>query len=134
MNQSIEKVRAMKLSGIALALEEQMQSPHVQSLSFEERFTLLIDREETYRSNRRYQSRLRTAKLKDPTARIEDCDAHTGRGLDKSMIVSLSSCNWIRSKQNLFITGPTGVGKTFIACALVPRPISFSLSQLDAAR
>lgn len=121
MNQSIEKVRSLKLSGMAMALEEQMQSPHVQSLSFEERFTLLIDREETYRSNRRYQSRLRSAKLKDPTARIEDCDAHAGRGLDKSMIVSLSSCNWIRNKQNLFITGPTGVGKTFIACALAHR-------------
>ena len=74
MNQSIAKVRSLKLSGMAMALEEQMLSPHVQSLSFEDRFTLLIDREETYRSNRRYQSRLRTAKLKDPTARIEDCD------------------------------------------------------------
>lgn len=128
MTLTVEKIRSLKLSGMAMALEEQMQSPHFQSLSFEDRLTLLIDREETYRSNRRYQARLRSAKLKDPTARIEDCDINAGRGLDKSLLVNLSSCAWIRSKQNLFITGPTGVGKTFVACAIGHRSCIEGLS------
>jgi len=128
MIQSLEKIRALKLNGMALALEEQLQSPHIQALGFEERISLLIDREETYRSNRRYQARLRTARLKDAGARIEDCDILPGRGLDKPTIVRLSSCQWIRCKQNLFVTGPTGVGKTFVACALGHRACIEGLS------
>lgn len=118
VNQTIEKLHALRLKGMASAFEEQRAMPDVSSMSFEERFSLLIDREESERSNRRYQRRVKKAALKEQ-AQIEDIDFRKKRGLDKSVVMSLAGCDWIRNHQNVIITGPTGVGKTYIGCALL---------------
>ncbi len=99
------------------ALQEQQQVPDIDRLSFEERLGLLIDREMTEREDKRLQTRLRKAKIKHQAA-IEDIDYRSPRGLDKSLIRQLSSGQWIKDGLNLIINGPTGVGKTWIACAL----------------
>ena len=114
---TLEKLRSMKLDGMARALEDQLHTSEIGSLGFEERLGLLVDREETERASRRLKARLSRAKLRQ-AACIEDIDYRTRRGLDKSLITSLSSCRWIAEHHNLFVTGPTGVGKSFIACAL----------------
>ena len=116
----IDKLRALRLNAMAHALEEQMQSPDIDSLSFEERFGLLVDREATDRENRRLKTRLRKARLRQ-NASIEDIDFRHPRGLDKSLMTKLYSCDWIKDCNNLLITGPTGTGKTFIACALAQK-------------
>ncbi len=102
------------------ALTEQMAMPEIEQLSFEERLGLLVDREMTVRDDRRLKTRLRKAKLKQ-NASIEDLDTRQARGLDKALIVKLASCQWIKQHLNLLITGPTGVGKTWIACALAQK-------------
>ena len=117
---TIEKMKAMKLNGMAKALEEQMQLSDVQEFSFEERLGLLMDREETERETRRLQTRLRRAKLTQ-SACIEDIDWGPKRGLQKSVLLKLTSCEWIASHLNLILTGPTGVGKTYLACALAQK-------------
>ena len=114
---TIDKLEAMRCKGMAAALQEQLQTPGIEELSFEERLGLLIDREMTLRHDRRMQTRLRKAKLRQ-AALVEDIDFRHPRGLDKAVMVSLSTCQWIRDHQNLVITGPTGVGKTYLACAL----------------
>ena len=102
---------------MATALQEQQAIPAIQSLSFEERLGLLVDRELTARENRRLHTRLRQAKLKQ-SACLEDLDQHTPRGLDLALITQLATGTWIREGLNCLILGPTGVGKTWIACAL----------------
>ena len=89
-------------------------------LSFEERFALLVDHLWTWKEDRRMKRLLNNAKLKI-NACIEDIDFRSPRGIDKSVVLSLSSCDWIKSAQNAIITGPTGVGKTYLACALANR-------------
>jgi len=116
----IDQLKSLRLSGMALTLEEQMQMPDIESLSFEERLGLMVDREASYRENRRLKTRLRKAKLKQ-NACIEDIDFRHPRGLDKSLMAKLFSCDWIRDANNLIITGPTGTGKTYIACALAQK-------------
>jgi DNA replication protein DnaC len=113
----LDKLRTLKLSGMIKAFEEQRASSDYESLSFEERLGFLVDREATERENRRLQSRLRQAKLR-LTACMEDIDYHHPRGLDRSLMRSLSSCQWIKDHLNVLISGPTGAGKSFIACAL----------------
>lgn len=117
---TVDKLRKLKFTGMVNALEEQMAMPDIDSLSFDERFGLLVDRELTARENRRLDSRLRKAKLRQ-NASVEDIDYHHPRGLDKSLILKLSDCTWIREKNNLTITGPTGTGKTFLACAIAQK-------------
>lgn len=112
-----EKLLALRLLGMGKALEEQRRMPEIQELSFEERLGLLVDREMTERDNRRLGSRLRKAKLRIEAA-VEDIAYRPARGLDKSLMLALSSCRWIAEHQNILITGATGVGKSFIACAL----------------
>ena len=117
---TIDKLRTLKFTGMAKALEEQMSMSDIESLSFDERLGLLIDREMTARENRRLDTRLRKAKLRQNVS-VEDIDYHHPRGLDKSLILKLSDCNWIREHNNLTITGPTGTGKTFLACAIAQK-------------
>lgn len=113
----MEKLDMMKFYGMRKAFEEQLQMAEIEKLSFEERFGLIVDREKTEREDRRLKTRLRKAKLR-LAASIEDIDFNHPRGLDKGLILSLASCDWIKAHHNVFITGPTGVGKTYLACAL----------------
>jgi DNA replication protein DnaC len=99
------------------ALIEQRQVPDMVALTFEERLGLLVDRELTERENRRLTTRLRQAKLRQ-TACIEDIDYRHPRRLDKSFMARLATCQWVRERHNVFITGPTGIGKTWLGCAL----------------
>jgi len=114
---TLDKLQALKCTGMVAALVDQMRTPDVDELAFEERLGLLVDREITERENRRLSSRLRRAKLRH-TAALEDIDYHNPRGLDKGMIQSLAACQWARAHHNILIAGPTGVGKTWLACAL----------------
>jgi len=99
------------------ALKQQWQQPEINELSFEQRLGLLVDRETDLRQTRQMQARLRKAKLRQ-NAVVEDVDFKQPRGLDRSQVLQLATCQWIKQKQNLLITGPTGVGKSYLACAL----------------
>ena len=114
---TLDKLHALKLTGMVHALSDQMQIPDITDLSFEERLGLLVDREMTERDNRRLKSRLQRAKLRQ-SASIEDLDYRHPRGLDKSLMTRLAQCQWLRDHLNLLLTGPTGIGKTWIMCAL----------------
>ena len=117
---TLDKLQDLRFTGMVKALTEQMALPDIEDLSFEERLGLLVDREVTDREDRRLQTRLRQAKLKQ-NACIEDIDFKQSRGLDKSLILDLAQCQWIKKHLNLLITGPTGVGKTWVACALAQK-------------
>jgi DNA replication protein DnaC len=112
-----ERLTQLRLHGMAKALAEQAQSPEVQALSFEERLGLLVEREATERHNRQTSSRLRRARLKQ-AAVAEDIDYRHPRGLDRALLRRLLTGEWVRGHQNVLLTGPTGVGKTYLACAL----------------
>lgn len=114
---TLDKLHELKLTGMVHALSEQMQMPDITELSFEERLGLLVDREMTARDNRRLKSRLQRAKLRQ-SASIEDLDYRHPRGLDKSLMTRLAQCQWLREHLNILLTGPTGIGKTWITCAL----------------
>lgn len=117
---TLDKLETLRFTGMAKALTEQIALPDIESLSFEERLGLLVDREMTEREDRRLRTKLRQAKLKQ-NACIEDMDYRQPRGLDKSLMLALAQCQWIKKHLNLLITGPTGVGKTWIACALAQK-------------
>ena len=112
-----DKLQALRLAGMYHALVEQMQTPNIATLSFEERLGLLVDRESTERENRRLSTRLRQAKLRQ-AACIEDLDYRHPRGLDKALIARLATCQWVREHHHVLIAGPTGIGKTWLGCAL----------------
>ena len=114
---TLDKLQTLRLTGMTKALSEQMALPESQALSFEERLGLLVDREMTERLDRRLTTRLRQAKLR-LSACLEDIDYRYARGLDKSLLLRLMSCQWIKERHNVLITGPTGIGKTWLACAL----------------
>lgn len=117
IEQTIDKLLRLNLSGMIGALQEQMAQTQVLDLSFEERLGLLVDREWDTRETRRLGRRLKAARLKQPAC-VEEIDFRQPRGLDKSVFLSLAGCQWIKAHHNLILSGPTGVGKTFIACAL----------------
>jgi DNA replication protein DnaC len=117
---TLDKLHALKFTGMAKALSEQMALPEIEKLAFEERLGLLVDREMTERDARRLNTRLRKARLKQQAC-LEDIDYRHARGLDKSLMAELASCQWTRKHLNILITGPTGVGKTWIACALAQK-------------
>ena len=117
---TLDKLQALRFTGMLKALIEQAAMPDIDALSFEERLGLLIDREMTEREDRRLKTRLRQAKLKQ-SACVEEIDYRHPRGLDKSLMRDLIQCQWIKRHLNLLITGPTGVGKTWIGCALAQK-------------
>jgi DNA replication protein DnaC len=112
-----EKLQALKLTGILKALDEQQGRPDIEALSFEERLGLLVDRELLERENRRLKTRLHAARLRQ-TATLEDVDYRHPRGLDRALLTELGTCRFIREHLNILICGPTGVGKTWLACGL----------------
>jgi DNA replication protein DnaC len=111
---TLDKLQQLKCLGMATALTEQMACADFDTFTFDERLGLLVDRELTYRDNRRMSSRLRRARLRH-NACLEDIDYRTPRGLDRSLLTSMATC---REHLNVLITGPTGVGKSWLACAL----------------
>jgi DNA replication protein DnaC len=118
---TIEKLESIRLAGMALAFKDQLEMDGIDELSFEERLGLLVDREAVFRENRRLKTRLRKAKLRHHNASIEDIDYRTPRKLDKSVVLKLADCQWINNRQNLIITGPTGIGKSYLACAFAQK-------------
>lgn len=117
IEQTIEQLLALRLSGCVQALKEQLEDSKYQDLPFEQRLALIVDREQMRRQNLSLQRRIREAQLKQ-AATIENVDFQTQRQLNKATLLELASCAWIQHHQNLFILGATGLGKTFIACAL----------------
>lgn len=115
---TLEKLQAMKFTGMARAFAEQLDTTDIGELDFDTRFALLVEREWTERHSRQLTNRLRRARLRHPNACLEDLDYRHRRGLDKALIASLGTCQWVRERLNVLITGPTGVGKTWLACAL----------------
>lgn len=114
---TLTTLKNLKLPGMAAAFEEQLLQPVTQSLSFTDRFGLIVDREASHRDNQRLGRLLKNARLKH-NACVEDIDYRAGRGLDKAVIASLIDGDWIRQAQNVIFTGKTGCGKTWLACAL----------------
>jgi len=112
-----DRLLALGLTGMAKALEEQRRQHNVQGLSFEERLGLLVDREAVERESKRLVLRLKYANLRQ-SAVVEDLDTHTARGLDRALFAKLASGEWIARRQDLLITGKTGTGKSWLACAL----------------
>ena len=115
---TIATLQTLKLTGMATALAEQLEMPEVQHLSFEARLGLLVDRELTTQENRRLARRLAKARFRLPAEALEDLFARAPRGLDHGLIASLATGQWIRTHDNVLISGPTGAGKTYLACAL----------------
>lgn len=113
----LDKLQSLRFYGMLSALEEQMQMVDIDQISFDERLGLLVDREVTQRENRRFKTRLRKAKLRQ-NACMEDIDFRHKRGLDKTLFMNLAACQWLKEASNVLIIGPTGVGKTYLACAL----------------
>lgn len=114
---TLEKLHTLKLAGMARAFEQQLAQPAHEELAFEERFALLLDQEILYRDNRRLARLLKAAKLRIGAC-VEDIDYRHPRGIGKSFMSTLAACHWVGRHQNLCITGPTGSGKTWLACAL----------------
>ena len=115
--QTIAKLHELKLTGMAEAFADQIKQPDMERFSFEERFGLIVDRQWTWKENNRMERYLKNARMK-LDACVEDIDYKTPRGIDQSVMMSLISCDWVRRHHNIIITGPTGAGKTFLACAL----------------
>ena len=118
--QTLDKLNAMKLTGLAEAFEQQLGSAEPARLNFEDRFGLLVDAEWTAREQRKLTRRLRSAKLRH-AASLEDVDFKHPRHLDRQQVLSLGSGSWIHSRHNLVIIGPTGIGKSYLSCAFVER-------------
>lgn len=117
---TLDKLYALKLHGMADAFRAQQQDPALAPLSFEERFALLVDQQWLWKENRALARRLQLARLKE-RATVEDIDFQHPRGLDRKLLRTLASSDWVRQHQNLVVVGPTGIGKSWIATALAHR-------------
>jgi len=115
---TISKLHDMRLRTMAESLRDQMKSPSFSTLSFEERFGLLVDAEWAKRKNKQLERLIRKATLKLPSACTEDIEYHADRRLDQAQILRLSTCSYIHEKHNVIIMGASGAGKTFLGCAL----------------
>ena len=120
LHPTLEKLNTLRFTGMAAALDEQMQMNSLDDLGFEERLGILLDREMAVRQTRRMNTRLRKARLRQDGC-IEDINFRHPRGLDKSLVMRMAGCEWIKEHNNLIITGPTGVGKTYLACAFAQK-------------
>ena len=120
LHPTLEKLTTLRFTGMVAALDEQMQMNSLDGMGFEERLGILLDREIAVRQTRRMNTRLRKARLRQDSC-IEDIDFRHPRGLDKSLVMRLTGCDWIKAHNNLIITGPTGVGKTYLACAFAQK-------------
>jgi DNA replication protein DnaC len=129
MEPTLEKLYDMRLNGMAQAFKEQLHHPSVNNLSFDERFSLLVDQQWTWQEERKMKRLLQNARLKI-NACIEDIDFKAPRGIDKAVILRLANCDWVRNAQNIIITGPTGVGKTYLACAFANKACRMGFSSL----
>jgi len=118
--QTFDKLHAMKLHGLADAFRAQLETTETGQLSFEERFALLVDQQWLWKENRALARRLRAAHLKELGV-IEDVDYHHPRGLDRQLVRTLSSSDWVRQHQSVLLLGPTGIGKSWLACALAQK-------------
>jgi DNA replication protein DnaC len=118
MHTTLTQLRTLKLDALALGLEEQLAQPGMAALSFEERVALLVDREVHCRNDRKLLRLLKSAHLKYGQATIEDIDARAGRGIDRRDVMSLALGDWASADHSILITGPTGAGKSWLACAL----------------
>lgn len=124
---TLDRLRELGLHGMAQALAEQLAVPDVQALSFEDRLALLLEREACARDNRRLRRLLQLAKLR-LDASVEDLDLRAPRGLDKSVILRLAGCDWVRQNQVVLVSGATGTGKTYLGCALAQAACRHGLS------
>ncbi|HEU0149875.1 MAG TPA: IS21-like element helper ATPase IstB [Bradyrhizobium sp.] len=118
---TLDQLRALKLDGMAQAFVELAAQEEVKNLAHAEWLALLLDREVADRNTRRFQTRLRAARLRHSQAAIEDVDYRTPRRLDKALFQQLGSCRWIAEHRGLLVTGPCGVGKSWLACALAQK-------------
>jgi DNA replication protein DnaC len=118
MNTTVAQLRELKLEGLATALQEQLAQPDMSALSFEERIGLLVERELHHRQDRRLERLLKNARLKYGQATIEDIDSRPGRGVNRSELMSLALGDWVATGHSILITGATGAGKSWLACAL----------------
>jgi DNA replication protein DnaC len=119
---TLDKLHALNLMGMARAFSEQMERADYQTLTFEERLGMLVDREAQDRENRRLHRYLKAARLRSQ-ASVEDLDFRRPRGLDRAAVLSLAESQWVSARRSLLIVGPTGAGKTFVACALAQAAI-----------
>lgn len=115
---TVNKLQEMKLSVMAKAFRAQLTDPNLQSMSFEDRFGLIVDQEWTSRKNNHLKRLIKQARFSDPGACVEDIEYHANRNLDQTQIAWLSGCDYISERHNVILLGATGSGKTYLACAL----------------
>lgn len=132
---TLDRMNAMKMFFMVDAFQRQLTSSQNNALSFEERLGLLIDAEWSGREQRKLDQRLKGARLRH-AASLEDVDFKAHRGLNRDLVLSLGRCDWVRERQNLLLTGPTGVGKSYLACAFAERACrsGFTAQYLRAPR
>lgn len=127
IQQTLQYLDELKLIGMKNALQRQIEQPNTHNLGFEERLGLMVDEEKAYRYDKKIERLLKEAKLRQQAC-IEDIDYRHPRGISREQISSLASCSWLKGAVNIFITGPTGLGKSWLACALGNQACRLGLS------